>query len=137
LGKDLETFTGLGSGFMTLRFTDNSVENGIGDDLVIFELRTPETFGVGIGGVMIEVQAAPISVPGNTEPVNAATVDLTDFGLAPGALIDTVTLWATAGSADIAGIAAINVGEPIPSPSSASLSILLVLGVLGRRIIRL
>lgn len=86
-----------------------------------------------LGGVLIEVQAVPISVPGNSEPVNAATVDLTDFGLDVGTLVDTVTLWATAGSADIAGIAAINVGEPIPSPSTALLSAFLALGVLGRR----
>jgi hypothetical protein len=59
--------------------------------------------------------------PLRSGPVNAAFIDLDDFGITPGDSIAVITLWGGATEPDYMGIGALNNGCPIPAPAAVGL----------------
>ena len=128
-----------GEGIVEVLFTDNAIVNGIGSDLVIFELSgdqptgTPdprEIFGVSIfDGVSFSsfVTVTPVATgfPDPADPtldVFAIQIDLSSFGIAPGGTTDRVRLHifnANLGSksADLTALGALN-SLTVPEPSA-------------------
>jgi len=102
--------------FIKVAFTDNSIVNGSGADFVMFE----ET-GVDPGDA-VKVTIAGVTnmyVPAwRSGPVNAAFIDLDDFGVAPGDRVSVMTLWGGATEPEYMGIGALNNGCPIPAPAA-------------------
>lgn len=87
----------LGGQQVRLGFTDNLLINGTGADLALYELGFPDSFGVTINGVSRqytsvftgESQVGPYS---NLAQLNVARIDLSDFGIAPGAALSEITV---------------------------------------------
>ena len=76
-----------------LGFTDNSVVNGTGTDLVLFELGTGSVDRVGVslefGGTEVLYD---FSSPTGISGLNAAEINLDDFGIAADASISSVII---------------------------------------------
>lgn len=145
------------SGIVEAVFLDNSIENAPGVDLVIFELSgglpagTPdprENFGVSIelpAGFSPFAYFDPVATGTNScgDPTLcldtfAVEIDLSDFGVAPGTLVDRVRLHIFdvglgTKSGDIAALGALNSGAAIPEPSTG---LLLLGGLAALRVIR-
>lgn len=109
---------------VVLRFTDNSVINLSGDDLAIFELGTPESFEVAVvvDGPRNAYTALDTGYTAGGYKLLAATIDLDDFGIPTGGLVDIVQLWPSpydGDPADFTVIGAINtVSACIPAPGA-------------------
>ena len=140
-------------------FLDNSIENAAGPDLVIFELSgalpagTPdprENFGVSVeasSGFTPFSYFDPIAMGTNScgDPTLCldtffVEIDLSDFGVSPGALVDRVRLHVFdvglgTKSGDIAALGALNSGAAVPEPATGLLLLsgLVGLSLLGRR----
>ena len=149
-GSDLEhcvnNNTG-NSGVVEAIFLDNSIENAPGVDLVIFELSgalttgTPEpreNFGVSIGlpsGFSPFAYFNPIATGTNScgDPALcldtfAVEIDLSDFGVAFGALVERVRLHIFdvglgTKSGDVAALGAIHSAPPVPEPGTGLLTL--------------
>jgi len=145
------------SGIVEAVFLDNSIENAPGVDLVIFELSgelpvgTPdprENFGVSIGlpaGFTPFTYFDPIATGTNScgDPTLcldtfAVQIDLSNFGVAPGAVVDRVRLHIFdvglgTKSGDIAALGALNSGAAVPEPSTG---LLLLGGLIGLHLVR-
>jgi hypothetical protein len=145
------------SGIVEAVFLDNSIENAPGVDLIIFELSgelpagTPdprENFGVSIelpAGFSPFTYFDPVATGTNScgNPTLcldtfAVQIDLSDFGVAPGALVDHVRLHIFdvglgTKSGDIAALGALNSGAAVPEPSTG---LLLLGGLAALRLIR-
>jgi hypothetical protein len=81
-----------------LGFTDNVVVNGVGNDLAIFELGIPDQFAVsltidGVSHIYSSVDTGYLvgTTASNTK-LAVALVNLDDFGLSAGEIIDSVVL---------------------------------------------
>ena len=132
------------SGIVEVLFLDNTIVNGPGTDLVIFELSghldpgTPdprERFGVSIfDGTSFSpfVEFNPIatgmeSLPGALD-IFVVEIELADFGLAAGAQTQRVRLHIFdvglgTKSADIGALGALN-SDPVPEPTAVALLLL-------------
>jgi len=130
-------------GIVEVFFSNNSIRNDPGADLVIFELSGPqapgtpdarERFGVSvaIGGVFIAfLQVDPIATGFNsiTDPtldIFAVQIDLAAVGVPPGGSIDRVRLHIRNNnlgtrSADIAALGALHSASPVPEPATGVL----------------
>lgn len=104
---------------VSLGFIDNAIINRPGKDFVIFE----EFSGEQGGTVQVEIAGAalPFSptflgvfdvLPGASNIINSASIDLSDFGFAEGQATQFVRITGT--SSEIAVV----VGAPIPEPST-------------------
>jgi hypothetical protein len=134
--------SGGGDGIVEVRFTDNSIANGAGTDLVIFEVSGPQTPGTPdprerfelsiLDGatyspfVAFDPVATGYGTPDPTLDIFAIQIDLSSFGLAAGAQVDGVRLHLFdnhlgSKGADIAALGALNSGAPVPEPSTALL----------------
>jgi len=124
-------------------FTDNSIVNGPGTDVVIFELSgdkpagSPdprEIFDVSVfdGSVFSPfVTVTPIATgfddpADSTLDVFAVQIDLSSFGISAGVAVDRIRLAiynANLGSksADLTAVGALNSGAAVPEPSTALL----------------
>ncbi|QDU68744.1 DNRLRE domain-containing protein [Engelhardtia mirabilis] len=118
-----------------LDFVDNVVRNGPGPDLVVFEIGGAEAFTLSILVESLCTWTAPRNyVPVATgftqdlcgtgsQPINAAAIDLSDFGVLPGAtvrrvLLDNKGVYGGAVGADPAAVLALH-SDPasaVPSP---------------------
>lgn len=111
---------------VTLGFS-NGISNGAGADLAIFELGIPDTIQVTINGTTLDVLLGATGFNAGGFALNAATIDLSDFGLAPGAAITSVVfgLSVESGSSTVPSFslaAAINTGTTdVPEPMSLAL----------------
>jgi hypothetical protein len=156
-GSDLTqcvNVAGGGDGVVEVLFTNNSILNGTGADLVVFELSGPQSPGTPDPRERFELSvfdgslfspftafdpiATGFGTPDPTLNVFAVEVDLSAFGIAPGAPVDRVRLHLfdnRLGSkgADIAALGALNSGVPVPEPSSALLCLLGLLSLAARR----
>jgi hypothetical protein len=133
---------GGGDGIVEVLFADNSIANGAGIDLVIFEVSGPQTPGTPDARERFEVSvfdgsafspftafdpvATGFGTPDATLDVFAVEIDLSSFGLAAGSRVNRVRLHLFdnglgSKGADIAALGALNSGAPIPEPSTALL----------------
>lgn len=154
-GSDLAqcvNVSGGGDGIVEVLFTDNSILNASGTDLVIFELSGEQPVGAADSKERFEVSvfdgssfspffafdpvATGFAMPESTLDVFAVQIDLSHFGIADDARVDRVRLHlfdngqGTKG-ADIAALGAINSAAPVPEPAATPLVLfgLLVLGI--------
>jgi hypothetical protein len=116
--------------FVELGFTDNVVTNGPGADLALFEIGTPDNFGISltIGGVtQTIISAATGFTQGQGFGINLATIDLDLFGIAPGASINSIVVNMgfpfanTSSSPTLAAVTALHRSSVVPEPSSIAL----------------
>lgn len=80
-----------------LLFTDNFVVNGLGDDLLIFEQGGLESLTVTINGISLNFPRSDATLNPTIADelgglLNIYAADLSSFGLADGAMVDSVTL---------------------------------------------
>jgi len=142
-------------GVVEVRFLDNSIENGSGADLIIFELSGPlppgtadprERFGVSVlyaGGFSAFSFFDPVATGINTgaDPtldIFAAQIDLSAFAVPIGESVDSIRLDIRNNnlgtrSADIAALGAIHSAQPIPEPAPL---IEVILGLVAISLIR-
>jgi hypothetical protein len=132
-GADLTSWATLDvNGIMAVGFEgDHHVVNGPGTDLVVFDEGAVDTFSLAVYTTYPTLYTSYIvytPVPiGQVDgfSMNAAEIDLSDFGLAPGAEIQWMLVKGSINTAEIAGIGALHF-----SPEPATLA-LLALGGLG------
>ncbi|MEL7239346.1 MAG: hypothetical protein AAGK78_10825, partial [Planctomycetota bacterium] len=112
----------------------NSIFNGVGADLFVWEIGFLESFEVALDGTSgIVFAPADTGVNAGGFDVNFAAIDLSDFGVAAGALYSgSVTFTSVGGNSPDLGAVAANV---IPSPSAAlgGLGLLTLLGLINIR----
>lgn len=117
------------SAYVELGFTDNVVTNGAGADLALFEIGTPDDFGLSltIGGVTQTVASVATGFSAGGFGINLATIDLSLFGLAPGASVNSIVVHMgfpygnTASSPTLGAVAALHDSVPVPEPSLLAL----------------
>jgi len=80
------------SAYIKVAFTDNTVVNATGADLVVFE-STGSDPGCP-ARITVEGLTHTYATPWRGGVVNAAIIDLDDFGVAPGGSVSTFMLWA-------------------------------------------
>ena len=136
-------FNGSSVSYVDLGFTDNIVFNGDNADLVLFEEGAASVLKVTINGVTLSFTPVFTKVLNSANlNVNAAAIDLTDFGIGNGATISSLrvdmgflgTNDATQPSLLEAG--ALNsraTGGTVPEPSSWALAVLGVVGLAASR----
>jgi hypothetical protein len=139
-----------GDGILEVAFLDNSIINGAGTDLVIFEFSGPKSVGTSDPREYFEVSVLdgttysafvgfdPVATGyGISNPLDsnlfAVEIDLSSFGIALGAQVDRVRLHLFdnglgSKGADILALGALNSGATIPEPSTA---LLMSLGLIG------
>jgi hypothetical protein len=131
--------SGGGDGIVEVVFTDNSIQNEPGPDLVIFEVSGPQTTGTADPRERFEVSifdgsgfssfmaydpiATGFGTPDPTLDVFAVEIDLSLFGIAAGERVDRLRLHLFdnglgSKGADIAALGALHSAVPIPEPST-------------------
>ena len=108
---------------LTLAFTDNVAVNGLGADLAIFELGAPDSFELTIGATTLNYLTAPTGDSAGGFSLNAALIDLNDFGLAPLATVSSFTVGSIENetTASFTAFGAFNNGiPPVPEPATAA-----------------
>lgn len=135
LGSDLASSTIEMSSdqILAVQFTDNAVINLPGDDIAIFELFSIAEFGeatilattMAVNGVSL----GSIAIPGTSfsNYVNLATIDLSDFGVAPNAVISSIQMTVSGVGSEYAAFGAIN---NIPEPATFGLIGIAATGVI-------
>ncbi|WP_077035713.1 PEP-CTERM sorting domain-containing protein [Pelomonas sp. KK5] len=145
--KDLSTWaTSMTPGAsVTLRFTDNSVVNGAGDDLALFEVGHEayeysqegfDSFNVTINGITRTYFTTETTTIVDDHNVNMTTLDLSFFGIAAGASVNEIQIgmdFDTRGSRpQLQLVAAIHSGAATAVPEPQSFAMLAAgLGVLA------
>ena len=123
---DAEMF---GAAVVDVGFVDNVVVNGQGPDLVVFESGRPEAFAVSVFDAITQSFSAPRtyspvstgSAGGCGFQLNAAAIDLADFGVLPDNArtrfrIENLGAPGCCDGADLMDVLALNSGEPAPQP---------------------
>lgn len=123
---DAEMF---GAAVVDVAFVDNVVVNGPGPDLVVFESGRPEAFGISVFDAITQSFSAPRTYfPASTGlaggcgfQLNAAAIDLADFGVVPDNArtlfrIDNLGAPGCCDGADLMDVLALNSGVPAPQP---------------------
>ena len=132
------------SGNVLLGFTNNTVINGPGNDLAIFEQGVaPENFfaSLTIAGLSIPAQRVVVEVvstgflDSTSEPINVGLLDLSTLGVAPGGILTEIALStdpsdAVIGGADLTAVGAL--GLAIPEPSTLSVAFVSFFALLRR-----
>ncbi len=118
------------SAYLELGFTDNYLVNGSGYDLALFELGVPDTFqfSLTVGGTTLDYSTSNTGYQGAGYTVNAALIDLDDFGVTSGAYLSSIVLGMsyTTGSTvpSLAVVGALNSANIAPVPEPATLLLL-------------
>ncbi len=115
--------------FLELEFVDNVAFNGVGNDIVLFELGVPDPWRVTINGITNTYTPVATGFLAGGFDLLAAAFDLSDFGIAAGGLVSSLRLEFVASGtvASTSVVAALNsrsVGTPaIPEPATWALMI--------------
>jgi hypothetical protein len=118
------------SAFVELGFTDNVVTNGAGADLTLFEIGTPDNFGISltVGGVTQTIASVATGFSAGGYNINVATVDLSLFGLTPGATVSSIVVnmgfpyAGTSNSPTLGAVVALHDSSaPVPEPTLLAL----------------
>lgn len=130
--------------FVEMGFTDNTLVNGAGADLVLFDLGVPDSFklSITIGGTMLSYASVATGESAGGFPLNAVAIELGDFGIASGASLSSIVIGldfigseGTVPSLSLVG--ALNSGDVgnVPEPATLLLTGLALggLGVSSRR----
>lgn len=125
------------SAYVVLRFTDNSVVNGAGDDLALFEVGHEayeysqegfDSFDITINGITRTYFTTETTTIVDDHNVNMTTLDLSFFGIAEGATINEIRIgmdFDTRGSRpQLQLVAAIHSGPALPVPEPQSWALL-------------
>lgn len=115
--------------YVVLRFTDNSVVNGVGDDLALFEVGHEayeysqegfDSFDITINGITRTYFTTETTTIVDDHNVNMTTLDLSFFGVAEGGAINEIKIgmdFDTRGSRpQLQLVAAIHDGPALPVP---------------------
>ena len=119
----------LGAAVVDVGFVDNVVVNGPGPDLVVFESGRPEAFALSVFDAITQSFSTPRTyLPASTGlaggcgfQLNAATIDLADFGVLPDNArtlfrIDNLGAPGCCDGADLMDVLALSSGAPAPEP---------------------
>ncbi len=112
-------------------FTDNTLVNGTGFDLFLFETGNPEAPSVSVttNGQVLQAQFIERDVTRvlTPEAINIWGIDFDDFGLPQGLLNGSIFLrGVTTNTPEIQAVAAVNGGPVAPVPLPASIGFLAV-----------
>jgi hypothetical protein len=88
-GSGATEFSSTAGAYLQLGFTDNLLINGIGDDLVLFELGLEDSFelSLSLGGTTRTYTTLYTNESAGGYFLNAVTIDLSDFGVAASATV--------------------------------------------------
>ena len=112
-----------------LGFTDNVVTNGPGADLALFEIGTPDNFGISltVGGVTQTIVSTSTGfTQGQGFGINLATIDLGLLGIAPGGSVSSIVVhmgFPFANTSSSPTLAAVTALAPagVPEPTTLAL----------------
>jgi hypothetical protein len=119
--------------FVELGFTDNVVTNGAGFDLALFEIGTPDDFGISltIAGMTVTVNSVSTGfTQGGGFGINLALVDLSAFGIAAGDSVSSIVVRMgfpfgnTSVSPTLGAVTALHDSQAAPVPEPASILLL-------------
>ena len=123
---DTWAFSNASRAHLELGFTDNVAINGAGNDLVLWEIGTPDDFGMSltVGGFTHRIMSVSSGFT-NAQGfgINIAFLDLDDLGVAPGAAISSIVVKMgfpfvnTSVSPTLGAVAALHSGRA-PEPTS-------------------
>ena len=138
LSVDTWAFSNASQAYLQLGFTDNVMVNGAGNDLVVWEIGTPDNFGISLtvgGTTQTIVSAATGFSNAQGFGINVAYFDLDAFGIAPGGSVSSFVanmgfpFVNTSASPTFGAAAALN-SAPVPEPESLLLLLLAALSAL-------
>lgn len=126
-GSDVDdwAFCNCNSAYVELGFTDNVVVNGAGNDLRLFEIGTPDNFGISltIAGVTHTIVSAGTGfTQGQGFGINIADIDLSLFGIAAGDTVSSIVVRMgfpfanTSSSPTLGAVTALN-SAAVPEPA--------------------
>ena len=145
IGSDFGSYATIdGSDVLSVGFTDNLVYNGLGFDILVFELASSvenQNLSFSLGGSLLQgtfiESVGSSTIPGATHQVNIFGYDLSDLGLSLGDMFTSSLFFSPDGNngPDIAAIAAVydsfGVVVPVSAPSSIAVIGLLLMGLSG------
>ncbi len=117
---------------LVLRFVDNLLFNGAGADLAVFDLGVNDSFdlAIAVGGATRTYTTASTPFTAGGFDLNAALIDLSDFGLAAGATVSDIQIFPLifGTTPSFAAFGALNSQAAVPEPSVPEPTALLLLG---------
>jgi len=104
-----------GSITLTLGFASNTLVNGALNDLVLFDIGSPDAFTVTINNQTMTALTADTGLKTSANAqLNAAVIDLSSFGVADGAAVSSIDIGLTRGGASFALAGTIS-SVPVPA----------------------
>ena len=104
-----------GSITLTLGFASNTLVNGTLNDLVLFDIGTPDAFTVTINNQTMTASTLDTGfTTSKGAQLNAAVIDLSSFGVANGATVPSIDIGLARGGASFALAGAIS-SVPVPA----------------------
>lgn len=126
IDKDVNTYTGV-NGTLSFAFNDNVVFNGTGNDLVLFELgNILDGWNVTINSITRTYTSSFTGQQGSQFQINAAAIDLSDFGLANGATLSRLLLAPGSGTSTslVGALNSQSVTAAVPEPATWGMMVL-------------
>jgi hypothetical protein len=118
---------------LTLGWAGRAVTNGVGADIDLYELGTPDSLAITINGITKTYLSQITGAMAGGYALNRVGVDLADFGIATGAGVSSliVGMGITAGTVPSLSYVAGNYVAAVPESSSIALMGLGLIGLAG------